>query len=71
MLVTAILYLIDLKELNFLHGVIHDDLAKILSDVTEGDGALTAEDFDDILPRLTAGLGEYLMNFYTVYIHFV
>ena len=55
------IYLVDLKELNFLHGVIHDDLAKILSDVTEQDGALSAEDFEDILPRLTVGLGECLI----------
>ena len=54
------MYFPDLKRLNFLQGVLHDDLAETLKEVITGKGRLTASDFDDILPKLTAKLGKYL-----------
>ena len=46
-----------MKKLNFLHGVLHDDLADRLKEILTGEQrALSAKDFDDMLPRLTAGL---------------
>ena len=50
-------YFPDVESLNFLQGVLHDDLADKLKEVITGKGKLTANDFDDILPKLTSKLG--------------
>ena len=62
--VCALSYFADVKELNFLEGVLHDDLARKLKESITGQGKLTADDFDDLLPNLTARLGKLLAQNY-------
>ena len=38
--------------------MLHDDLAEKFKEIMTGKGKLTASDFDDILPQLTAKLGK-------------
>ena len=56
-ILTVTSYFPDVESLNFLQGVLHDDLADKLKEVITGKGKLTANDFDDILPKLTSKLG--------------
>ena len=60
----ALSYFADVKDLNFLEGVLHDDLAHKLKESITGRGKLTADDFDALLPKLTARLGKLLGSKY-------
>lgn len=54
-------YFADVKDLNYLEGVLHDNLAHTLKEAITGHGKLTANDFDNLLPKLTARLGKLLV----------
>ena len=56
-------YFIGLSNLNFLQGVLHDDLADKLKECITGKGKLTADDFDEVLPTLTSRLGKCHVTF--------
>ena len=51
----------DIESLNFLQGVLHDDIADKLKEVITGKGRLTADDLDSFLPNLTDRLGKYIL----------
>ena len=58
-----ILCFADAGALNYLQGVLHDDLAEKFKEIMTGKGKLTANDFDDILPQLTAKLGKIQISY--------
>ena len=61
----------DVEALNFLQGVLHDDLADKLKEVMTGKGKLTANDFEDILPQLTAKLGKLQCSAVLMYVGWI
>lgn len=56
--ITALTSNLDAEAVNYLQGVLHDDLAEKFKEIMTGKGKLTANDFEDILPQLTAKLSK-------------